>query len=62
MQSARSHVAGLEPVPVSRLLEQVKLVLEGTPGLASALVVGEVTSIREVGGHRYFTLKDEEGG
>lgn len=61
MQSARSHVTGLDPVPVSRLLDQVKLVLEGSPGLASALVVGEVTSIREVGGHRYFTLKDDEG-
>lgn len=62
MQSARSHVTGLDPVPVSRLLEQVKLVLEGSPALASARVVGEVTSVREVGGHRYFTLKDEDEG
>ncbi len=62
MQSARSHVAGLEPISVSRLLEQVNRVLDGTPGLASALVVGEVTSIQEVRGHRYFTLKDEDGG
>lgn len=45
------------PIPVKRLLEQVKARLE--PPFAAVCVVGEVSNLRSSGRHLYFSLKEE---
>jgi len=45
------------PLPVKRLLEQVKARVE--PSFAAVAVVGEVSGFRSSGRHWYFTLKEE---
>ena len=45
---------------VSQLNEQIRVIVDSEPSLASVAVLGEISNYKKYpSGHHYFTLKDE---